>query len=233
MIVDLTKQVCLKAEKLNNLRRGASQNQSIQETSRYLEKFKTRSKSVLVAIDLCNDRILTRDRSGVKETLMSTRTILLQSSTAFLSLPNQLATLKKADDIVQGDLNSKIKRIWADSIVIVVNPLIEALRINLRFLPETDQAMIKAIKAEIDQRLNRLPNKTEDITTLMGYINQLKQLAEKYRGGLEPEISKFLKKVQSDEATIEDLNDEILKWIKSSGNMNKFNITLYRNTQNR
>jgi len=226
MITDLAQRVCQKVNELDQRNRGASINQNIQRTGIYLEKFRNRYKPVAESVQLCQYRLKASDRTTLVEKLRFAKSILLQSRKVFLTETNQIAALNEADEVIQKDLLPQLAKVWFDSINNEVKPISETIKMTYTFLPEADQSIIVTAQNEIKERMRVLPKKAEDVAMLEAYIGRLRAYTQEDNGDLSPEVKLFLNKVQSGEATLNDLNDEVLRWIRDSGNAIKFYVSL-------
>lgn len=118
-------------------------------------------------------------------------------------------------------LQGNMKKEWASKYTIVTGATVNTLEALKGIEPEKVDQCLKKIQVAANWNLGEA-----NYETLIAGIDSAELLIKGL--GLEDEIILFLKKTNSNKATLEDLNEKVLKWIKEENLEKKIRISFIK-----
>lgn len=223
MIVELAESACRQLDELDKLEIAKKEANDIQATLKELADVKSKAIELNELCLLLSDRLHLREiqEGEIPKILKS-----VQDSQRKFTLEGerrQVSTLRDIASRLQ-TLIAKIEGLWRKYAESLIKPLFDLLEL-VRVLPEVreHEAVLNGLKTRLEHHA-AIPPRT--YTELVDFDDKFAQLKSKLANleNLHPEIRNFLRKAHSQQATIADLTDEVIRWCRQGEHGNVFRI---------
>jgi len=224
MIVNLADKVCSQLIELDQRKKSAAMNQAMTQTLNELLSLSTRVEKLTSFIQLNQKRIVGLDRErligGMKNIITTVQ--LYQSN--FKEERRQVPQLKQLGNAVDTELYNA-KSAWSTAFKSEMEPIFQATTMAVRLLPTDAQNWLQQLQDSVNSFILHPPTSFNEVASMVQKVESLKNYTQTGISKYGPAISQFLTKVQKGDATLHDLNREILLWIKEQDLYKKFKIS--------
>jgi hypothetical protein len=223
MIMKLAQQVAEQVVELETLKKGASVNQSMQETDNSLLDLRKKIEKLANFLHFNRSRIKDNEREQLVNHLDSIRRALKDSHKRFFTERRQVPQIHSIGVTVENEYKYAVSS-WVISFKNEMDPVITATDLAAKLLSRNDQLQIRALQEEIKAYYRNPPQSLNDTAKMLEKITRLKKYTES-EIVKNKSVARFLNKVQNESATLADLNDDVMTWIEKQKIHGKFRIT--------
>jgi chromosome segregation ATPase len=224
MIVSLAENIRAQLAQLRTLEQRSQAEQDVAKTRDALRKARRAAADLQQSYELLAPRLDEAQLKLIRQPLAGLPAEVRRLQAEFDVQPYQVAPLeqlKRQLDAAAEQLNT----VWIQAAEQQVAPQVALLRL-LRQLPE-----MAPRAAELRQLIDDLtrplapPWSAEKLASFDNRLTAARALVEKLPE-LSPDVESFLRRVAADQATVDDLNPEALRWLKSGGRARLFRIRI-------
>lgn len=229
MIISLVDQLRTRLEERDTLERQKGESQKVRQTLEALNRLLPLAQNLRARVELAHDR-LAPERAAFQGRLDTLRIEVEESKRAFPDDPLQVRAIKGIARRLQ-ELSEEVDRAWGQYVNETIRPHADLYAL-VAMLPEVEaqQVEITALLAALRRQAEKAPLTPHALTAfdtkreqLAGRLDQLE--------GLSEAIRLFLSKVTAQQATLEDLSEEVLAWCRRGNRASTFRIAFRSQTR--
>ncbi len=223
MIIQLAEKVSNQVVELEQRKQGAMVNQFMQDTDSSLLELRKRVDKLTNFIQFNKNRIKGNDRERLVVGLANIQETLKSSQNQFHQVRRQVPMLHNIGTSVDTEFKNA-KTAWLTFFREEMGPIFQATNLASKLLPNSDQKNIQVLQEQIKGFFSSPPLTSNDMIHMAELVLRLRNYTQSGIAKYSPSVGKFLEKVQNENATLADLNDEVYAWIKEQGIQEKFII---------